>query len=553
MSTNQKPIRLFLICACLCSSAAHLFAQFGPADVHPSSHTASPYIRGPFIRAGRYEIRTATMVDLVHIAYGVDADKVLGGPAWLENDRFDVAARLPADPTAENLKLALQALLADRFRLVVHNDSKSLEAYVLSAGKKPQIKESDGTGETGCKNTTPAGRGGGPVPFLTFSCHNITMEAFAKAMSGNLLGLVSMLLNGTPVVDQTSLKGSWDFDFKLSPVRLGGAAPDSENVTIFDAIDKQLGLKLQLQKTPLPVVVVDSVNEKPTDNPPGIAASLPASPLEFDVADVKPSDPTAGGKININLQPNGRVTLQGFTMKMLIQDAYSLNQYGNSDTIIGAPKWLDSDRFDIVAKVAASEPIPGATTTGQVDADRVWFALRGLLADRFKLAVHFEDQPQPIYAMTVTKSKLTKADPSNRSSCKAPNIIKVLTTTGPGGASSATTLTCRNTTMAQLAEQLQQMSMNDVNHPVVDATGLEGAWDFTLSWTPAIVGQMSAARRANPGGDGPPAADTSATDPGGGVSMTQALERQLGLKLDLQKRPMPVLVIDHLEQKPTDN
>jgi len=107
--------------------------------------------------------------------------------------------------------------------------------------------------------------------------------------------------------------------------------------------------------------------------------------------------------------------------------------------------------------------------------------------------------------------------------------------------------------MAQLAEQLQQMSMNDVNHPVVDATGLEGAWDFTLSWTPAIVGQMSAARRVNPGGDGPPAADTSATDPGGGVSMTQALERQLGLKLDLQKRPMPVLVIDHLEQKPTDN
>ena len=75
------------------------------------------------IRSGRYELHNATIVDLIRTAYGIDADKVLGGPTWLEYDRFDVLAKIPAKvPPPDALKQMLQSLLADRFKLVVHKD-----------------------------------------------------------------------------------------------------------------------------------------------------------------------------------------------------------------------------------------------------------------------------------------------------------------------------------------------------------------------------------------------------------------------------------------------
>ena len=144
--------------------------QFESADVHVSAHTPNPNMRGGgSIRGGRYEIRTANMVDLIRTAYGVEADKVLGGPSWLEWDRFDVIAKAPPATSIETARLMLQGLLADRFKLVVHKDTKPLASYALTSGKgKPKLKESDGSGETGCKQTLP-GQGaprGGPQPVL---------------------------------------------------------------------------------------------------------------------------------------------------------------------------------------------------------------------------------------------------------------------------------------------------------------------------------------------------------------------------------------------------
>src|SRR6185295_17230952 len=94
---------------------------FALADVHVSPRSTTPAMRVSS-RAGRYEIRNATMVDLVRTAYTVDADNVLGGPSWLEYDRFDVVALMPASTTPDAQKLMLQALLADRFKLVVRRD-----------------------------------------------------------------------------------------------------------------------------------------------------------------------------------------------------------------------------------------------------------------------------------------------------------------------------------------------------------------------------------------------------------------------------------------------
>ena len=125
--------------------------RFEIADVHVSAKTTNPFIRTGPARGGRYEVKTATMVDLIRIAYGFDPDKVLGGPNWLEMDRFDVVAKVPADSTAETQKLMLQSLLEDRFKLVAHKDTRPLPTYALTVGKKLQLKEADGSGETGCK------------------------------------------------------------------------------------------------------------------------------------------------------------------------------------------------------------------------------------------------------------------------------------------------------------------------------------------------------------------------------------------------------------------
>ena len=104
--------------------------------------------------------------------------------------------------------------------------------------------------------------------------------------------------------------------------------------------------------------------------------------------------------------------------------------------------------------------------------------------------------------------------------------------------------------MAQLAEKLQLFGGTYIHAPVLDATGLEGGYDFTLTFSlipPAQFAQL-AARTANTAG-----AANDAADPIGGVSLFEAVEKQLGLKLVEQKRPVSVLVIDHIEQQPTDN
>src|SRR6516164_5389466 len=108
-------------CAALFISTA--FAQstdrFEAADVRVSPHSENNFnlfMRGPQTRAGRYEIRTATMVDLISTAYGVDGDKVYGGPNWLELDRYDVTGKIPTGTAPDHQKAMLQALLAERFR-----------------------------------------------------------------------------------------------------------------------------------------------------------------------------------------------------------------------------------------------------------------------------------------------------------------------------------------------------------------------------------------------------------------------------------------------------
>jgi uncharacterized protein (TIGR03435 family) len=516
--------------------------QFESADVHVSAHTPNPNMRGGgSIRGGRYEIRMANMVDLIRTAYGVEADKVLGGPSWLEWDRFDVIAKAPPATSIETARLMLQGLLADRFKLVVHKDTKPLASYALTSGKgKPKLKEADGSGETGCKQTLP-GQGaprGEPRPVgpeVSYSCHNMTMTAFAAAIR-TMLAAPQIFGNNNPVLDQTDLKGSWDFNFKYSLPFFGLPIEAGEQTTFFDAMEKQLGFKLEQVKVPLTVIVVDSVNEKPTDNLPGVSQLLPVLPTEFEVADVRPSDPDFKG-LRLQIQPSGRVNIAGMPLKLLVQQAWNITP----DMLVGAPKWMDTDRFDIIAKMP--EVYAGQSPGQAIDLDSVWTMLRALLTERFKLAVHMEDQPVNAYTLLGSKPKLKKADPMGRTSCKdAP---------GPGGNTALRVITCQNVTMAQFAGQLQRLAGGYIRNEVLDATGIDGAWDFSVTFSPAAVVQGIGAR----GGDvvQPKDGAPAASDPSGGISLFDALNKQLGLKLEMQKRPLPVLVIDHVEEKPADN
>ena len=88
--------------------------SFDAADVHVSPKSINPQTAGGFIRGGRYQFRNATMVDLISSAYSVDADKVLGGPIWLESDRFDILAKAPGSTTNDTAKLMLRSLLVAR-------------------------------------------------------------------------------------------------------------------------------------------------------------------------------------------------------------------------------------------------------------------------------------------------------------------------------------------------------------------------------------------------------------------------------------------------------
>src|SRR6516162_6213582 len=141
-------MRVFFLPAFLLGAAFGQTAdRFEAADVHASPHTDNNFnlfMRGPQTRAGRYEIRTATMVDLISTAYGVDGDKVYGGPNWLEMDRYDVTGKLPEGPSSkEKQRAMLQTLLTERFSLVAHTDKKPMPAYIMTVPKRAMLKEAD--------------------------------------------------------------------------------------------------------------------------------------------------------------------------------------------------------------------------------------------------------------------------------------------------------------------------------------------------------------------------------------------------------------------------
>lgn len=565
----MKPLLTLISFAALFASAA--FADDGPkfevAEISNSTWTLRPSSSGPFLHGSRYEIRTASLVDLIRIAWATEPDKIVGGPSWLEFDRFDITAKLPTGTKAEDLNGMLQRLLADRFQLKFHKDEKPFQTFALTATANPKLKPADGSGDqNGCgfgfRSAGPAVDGVPSAATMTATCRNSSLSSFANVLP-NVMSMGGGPSSLPQIVDNTGLTGMWDFELNISVPN----GPNSLTEALaLEAIEKQLGLKLERKTVPLPVMAVDSASRKPSPNVPDVAKLIPAIPTEFDVAEIKATDPSTltngrgGMMMMVGMAApirvagrggppfqNDRVNLQGMTMRELINLAWSLT---SNDQVVNAPKWFDTDHWDLVAKAphaAMSSPTAAGRPNGPIDIKLYLPMIQALLKEKFKLEAHFEDRPGTAWVLTATKAKLQKSDPAGRTKCSDGP--------GPDGKDPRKTnpslnrlVYCQNISIAEFADLLPNIASGYVSNRVADSTGLEGSYDFILSFSGA--GMVNGGGR---GGDRGPDAAATASDPSGGLSLADALAKQLGLKLEQQKRPAPVLVIDHVEPKPIDN
>ncbi|HXE08731.1 MAG TPA: TIGR03435 family protein [Acidobacteriaceae bacterium] len=525
-------------------SAAAAQPSFEIADIHPSPYSfQSNYFHSNQQGTDRYLFHQASLLDLVAFAYKLDTDHVFGGPTWLDFNHYDIAAKQPASTPLDTTRLMLRRLLADRFGLVVHNDTRPTPAELLTVGKgTPKMKAAaDNTVPPDCQFHPPAAPPAPDAPpptSYTFNCRNVTMAQFVESIPrfGSSTRYV--------IVDQTGLKGAWDFDvtYTMLPARNG---LDTAN-----DLDK-IGLKLAVGETPQPILYVDSVNENPTPNSPKLAELLPPPPPPaFEVAVIRPSPPDATGDMNIFYNPSGEVRVTHATLQRMIGEAFDISGAGIADI----PDFLAKDHWDVVAKVPQDAYPRGKNGSPEIPYDDIQLMLRSLLAERFGMKAHFEDHPNDAYVLSAGSPKLKKAaDPNARTSCDnmPPAGEKDPRATDP---IRNRAMWCRNVTVAQFAGQLMYFALDYIKSPVLDATHIDGNYEIALNWSTSRVArgvETIDGRTINRGNAG--SSSSQPEEPSGAISLPDAISKQLGLKLEMQKRNIPMLVLDHIERNPTEN
>jgi uncharacterized protein (TIGR03435 family) len=268
----------------------------------------------------------------------------------------------------------------------------------------------------------------------------------------------------------------------------------------------------------------------------------------FEVVSIKPNH-EASNRVMVRVTPGGRFEAENITVRFLLQDAYGVKD----SQLVGAPGWVDSEHYNIEAKgedSAGGDEPKGAQSKLDRDKQQAKFRLmlQAMLADRFKLVLHHDTKELWEYALVAAKNghKLKEttapafdpatAGPPPPPGSNAPMPKGSIRMTGRGD------LTVTGVGIEQFADVLSRQ----LGQIVVDKTGLKGEYDFALKWTPD-EGQGQMFRGAgDPPKDGAPPPESA------GPSILTALQEQLGLKLESQKGPVDVIVIDHLE-KPSEN
>jgi len=238
--------------------------------------------------------------------------------------------------------------------------------------------------------------------------------------------------------------------------------------------------------------------------------------LQFDVASIKPHVRVVGGPVvpqSLRIEPT-RLSYTNASLMACIQAAYGIPGEGRPDyRLAGGPDWLATERFDIEAK-----------SDRTVSKEQMLQMLQALLAERFKLKAHRETKELRVYALTVGKNgpKIVHAKDDERET--------LLQRRKDDPAGPAQELVVQKTSLARFTEYLSRQ----FEQPVLDKTGLQGDFSFTLHWIPDV---------------NPPVSRLDVFGPAG----IQAIEDQLGLRMEATRSPIEVLVIDHIERIPTEN
>jgi uncharacterized protein (TIGR03435 family) len=268
----------------LAAMAAVQTAAFDVASIRVNRDWSDqPTLLRPILQpGGRVLMRKQTVRDLIQAAYEVRDDELIGGPDWSRSVGFDLEARGPAAMSADAARAMLRALLAERFSLNVHRESRQMSIYVMTMAARsgqpgPQLRPA------GAQCAPPIGPRGVPppppppsgivdaVPLMgrpALRCPSIFMPGYFSARSVSLDALATELAEaaGRPVVDRTGLTGAFDLDVRYAPELNVAPQPQTADVPgLVTALHDQLGLKLEGSRGLVDVLVIDRVR-MPTEN-----------------------------------------------------------------------------------------------------------------------------------------------------------------------------------------------------------------------------------------------------------------------------------------------
>jgi uncharacterized protein (TIGR03435 family) len=239
--------------------------------------------------------------------------------------------------------------------------------------------------------------------------------------------------------------------------------------------------------------------------------------------------------------PGGRLSVENFSLKMLLTFAYKVRDF----QISGGPGWMNSDRFDILAKAEENQ----SGTGGTISPDKMMALLQTLLEDRFELAVHRETKELPVYALVPGKNGL-KLEESKDGDCITPDPGAPRPAPGQKLPNYCGTFMIGQRSLNATRIPMDQLAMglsNIMGRTVVDKTGFKGTFNVHIEWAPdESTAGLAALEGPRPPGEAPPPADAS------GASIFTVLQEKLGLKLESQKGPVEILVVDRAE-KPSEN
>jgi uncharacterized protein (TIGR03435 family) len=199
---------------------------------------------------GTVTLSNATLSECIQYAYGLTNEAQIAGPDWIRDRgvRFEIVAKAPPETPNEQLRLMLQTLLKDRFRLEMHRESRKVSHFLLTVAKTgPRMPVSEGAGP-GARLLYGRGR---------LSYTRLSMDRFTVLLSRQLK---------EPVLNQTGLAGAYDVDLTWTPEDTPPETDRALGPDIFNAVQQQLGLKLEPSKRPLEVLAVDRAEKTPISN-----------------------------------------------------------------------------------------------------------------------------------------------------------------------------------------------------------------------------------------------------------------------------------------------